>query len=202
MFGFGSFIDLLINIPVWILEIFLSKEERIKRKIARTPLKPLSEVKVGDFVKIKGKAQRYDRISKAPLSREECLCYQTLVTRLDLKEPRELAKEEVLHWFYVVEGNHQMLIVPSKAEVDLKRVFMKDSGLLNDPTEEVRQFISRYEQKGKFLGVNKGLEASEKILKEGQDVEVVGKVSVFRTRNSGTHIVLRTLEDFPLYIKA
>lgn len=158
---------------------------------------------MNSVVKLRGEARKYDRLSTAPLSGKECIGYQTTVTRDDWNGgPREFADESIFHRFYLSEGDKQILIIPTKAEVNLKLIVSEKAGILGDASEELKKFLSKYHRKTKSFWVNKALEAKEKVLTEGQLVEVVGKITVFHTKNGESHIVMRVLENTPLYIKA
>ncbi|GAB5417109.1 MAG: hypothetical protein Crog4KO_19750 [Crocinitomicaceae bacterium] len=199
----GSSLEVLVNIPLFLLSFALSKEERIKRKVKRTPRKSLREVKTGEYVQIVGKAERFDRSFVAPLSKRESLAYQTKVSK-DVSDGRQenYVLEEILHRFYLVEGDKQILVIPNGAIADLKLVVSEDAGILANASDALQAFLKKHGTKAKSFGMNKTLEAREKILEQGQEVIVVGKVSVLNTRNQGKQTVIRHLEKAPLYIKA
>ena len=102
----GGLIEVIINIPIFFLEFFLSKEERIKRKIKKTKAKKLSEVKTGEYVKIQGVALTDERIMNSPLSKKKCIGYQVLVGRqMSGYYEDKYINEEIIQNFYLSQDD-------------------------------------------------------------------------------------------------
>tara|TARA_Y100000766_G_C18651266_1_gene480574 strand:+ start:56 stop:697 length:642 start_codon:yes stop_codon:yes gene_type:complete len=199
---FAKIIELIINVPFAFLEFFLSKEERIKRKIKKTKSKKLSEIKTGEYVKIHGVALRSDRIMHSPLSKKRCIGYEVLVGRemSDYYEDKYM-KEEIIQKFYLSQDNKKILIIPNKANIDLKKENIGNSGLFKDTDSNMANFLKRHQTKSTSFGFNKSLNFKEGILEEGDKLTVVGKVTVLKSRDNKSQIVIRNLEEFPLFIK-
>jgi len=97
---FAGFIEVVINLPIYFLELFFSKEEIIKRKLKRTKEKQINDIKPGDYVKIIGIAEPFEKIMTSPLSKKKCIGYQVLVGRQmsDYYEDQYI-KEEIIQNF-------------------------------------------------------------------------------------------------------
>lgn len=198
----GKLIELLINIPVFLLEFFLSKEERIKRKMKNTTVKNLSEIKTGEYVKISGIALPHERIVRSPLSKKKCLGYQIFVGReMSNYHEDEYIKEELIQNFYLCQENRKILIIPNNATIDLKKETFGNSGLFKDADSNMAAFLKRHQTKSTSFGFNKSLEFKEGILEEGDRLTVIGKVVILKSRNKKSQLVLRNLEKYPLYMK-
>ena len=199
---FGGLIEVIINIPIFFLEFFLSKEERIKRKIKKTKAKKLSEVKTGEYVKIQGVALTDERIMNSPLSKKKCIGYQVLVGRqMSSYYEDKYINEEIIQNFYLSQDDKKILIIPNKANIDLKKENIRNSGLFKDYDSNIDAFLKRHQTKSTSFGFNKSLDFKEGILEEGDKLTVVGKVTVLKSRNKKSQIVIRNLEKFPLYLK-
>lgn len=194
-----------INAGFSLLDIYASRDEIIKRRMKRIQQKSLKDVKVGEYVKLVGKAQPYDRMFVAPLSRKECVAYQTWIDRETGNEDTEVddhyVTEEILHRFYLKDGDDEILVLGNDARAHLKLIFKEDSGILGKASDEVKAFLKKHGYSAKSFGIRKSLEASERILEKDQEVAVIGNVSVLNTRHDGKLLVLRGTEKNPLYIK-
>lgn len=195
-------IDLIIELPFFILEFYLSKEERSKRKIKRTKSKKLSEIRTGHYVKIHGKVLVHEKIMKSPLNQERCVGYKVLVSRQQSSSKEEgYINDEFVQNFYLSDGDRKILVMPRKANLDLKMNKIASTGLFKDADSKITEFLKKHQTKSTSFGFNKSLDFEEGVIKEGAKITVVGKVSFFRSRNKPKQIVIRHLEDSPLYIQ-
>ncbi|MEO9531844.1 MAG: hypothetical protein ABJG68_11310 [Crocinitomicaceae bacterium] len=196
-------IEFIINIPVFFLEIFLSKEQRIKRKLKKTKAKKLSEIKNGEYVKIHGIVKPHEKLMTSPLGKKRCIGYQVEVGRemSDYHEGQYI-NEEIIQNFYLVEGNQKILINPRRAKIALKKEVIGNSGLLKDVDSNMADFLKRHQTKAKSFGFNKSLEFKEGTLQEGQKLTIVGKVSLVKLKNNTRQLVIRNYEKYPLYLKS
>lgn len=191
-------INFIIELPFWGIEHYFSKKQRIKRKIKKTRLVPLSEVKTGKYVKLQGVAIPHEKMVVSPLKKKKCIGYKVFVGR---ENQDDYIDEEIIQNFYLTQGNRKILIMPRKANVDLKMEQVGSIGLFKDATPVFTEFLQKHQSKTTSFGFNKSLSFMEGVLEQGKTVSIVGKVTVFKSRNKPDQIVIRHLEDYPVYMK-
>lgn len=198
----AQLVEHLINIPFFLLDLFLSKEEKIKRMIRRTELKELSKVRIGEYVKVQGVATPYERTMTSPLQKKKCVGFQVIVGRemVDGYDDSYI-KEERMQNFYLTDGDQKILIVPNKAIIDLGKEDVGSSGLLKNADQNMKEFLKRHQTGSKSFGFNKSMNFMEGVLKEGEEVTIVGKVSTYRSRGRKGQIAIRHFDKYPLYLK-
>lgn len=200
--SFGSLFNLILNVPIYFLEFFLSKEERVKRKLKRTKEKSLNKIKPGDYVKVKGIATIRNNTIAAPLSKKKCIGYHILIGKDGLQDyDHDYIEERKIQKFYLANENRKVLVIPNRAKINLKKGYQKRSGTFKNARPEMKEFLEKHKTSSTTLGFNKSLDFNEGVIEDGQKITIVGKVGTIKTRDNKQEIVIRNFEKHPLFIQ-
>lgn len=194
-------IDFVLNIPFEILGYFTSREQRIKRKIKKTPSRSISALKKGQYVKIEGTAKIADKYMFSPLKKEKCIGYQVRVDRerADYRDDNYIDSESFQN-FFVSDGQNQILVLTRGAHIMLKKESIGSSGLLKNPDENMKKFLKRHAISTTSFGLKKSLSFYEGAIQEEDTVQVVGQVAEITTKSGITVNVIKTFPKKNLYI--
>jgi hypothetical protein len=170
-------------ILIGFLVYYFNPKQVILRKLSKTPLKRISQIKNNDLVKINGKALHVHEPFMAPFSLRRCVFYsikiEQKVSSGKSSHWKKLVSEEKAQDFFV-ETNGEMLIVkPTQSPRNYISYLITDketgSGTFNDPTPEFEALLKHYNIKSTGLfGFNKKLRYKEAIIEIGERITVAG----------------------------
>ncbi len=186
---------------------YFSKEARFKRKLKKTPFKPIKEVRNGEWVKIRGIVGEAPEYLEGPLSGRKCVYYQVKVVEKNGKSSSTIINDEDLINFYVKFENEFALVQAEKHKVHLIIDRKSSSGTFDDATEKEKSFLAKYDKESEGLfGFNRNLKYSEGIIEPDELIAVMGKAqwkSVNQETGQGKIskiLVLESDTNHPVYI--
>ena len=196
---------------VIITSLFFSKKARIKRKLKKASVKPISRFYTGDVAKIVGKVEFVDEPIRAPLSNRECAYYHVLVEQQvstgKSSHWKKIIDEEKSCKFLIRDGSRYAFI----KEPQLKSYIVKDrkykSGFLKDATDVLQSYLKKhgYESEN-TLGLNKTIRYHEGILENGEAIAVLGRgewkeaYRIGLPENYGKVLVISSTESDQVYM--
>jgi hypothetical protein len=163
-----------------------------KRLIENIPTSKIRSLALG-LVEITGKAIAFEgSIRSSPFTGKDCIYYFFRVEehRRQGKNSRwvTVKKGEYRPEFYLQDDTGKVLVDPAGAEVNVPKDFEYNSGLLNDPPVQVKEFLKANDiSHDSFLGLNKRMRYSEYLIEPGDTVYVIG--------TAGNNPVLAHTED-------
>lgn len=141
MVTIGELIVLIIGITALAIG---AKNWHNYNKMARMPISDIQNLKVGETVKIFGKAVS-EKVLKAPFSGTECVYYNCsiyeiawrLIYRFVKKDENESSAN-----FFIVNGKDKIEVNPKNAEINVKKIV-----LTTENSEDLTSNIAEYEKK-------------------------------------------------------
>lgn len=200
--GIFGIIELIFNIPFILLEVFLSKEQRIKRKIKKTKLKPINKIKKGQYIKVQGQASIAKKYIFSPLQQEKCIGFHVNIgrQRSDYFED-DYINEEVCQDFYITHGQDKILVLGRNCTMNIKMKSVGSSGLFNDANHNLETFLKRHRTSSTSFGFNKSLQFQEGTIQASDNVTVVGEAVNVQTKSGEKILALKATEKNSLYIQ-
>ena len=150
-----------------------------KRLIENIPTSKIRSLALG-LVEINAKAVAVEgTIRGSPFTGKDCLYYFFRVEehRRQGKNSRwvTVKKGEYRPEFYVQDDTGKVLVDPAGAEINIPTDYEYNSGLLNDPPAQVKEFLKANDiSHDSFLGLNKRMRYREYLIEPGDAVYVMG----------------------------
>ena len=178
-FIFIGIVLLVVGIIVFLTN-FYSKKAIVRRHLRKAVLKNISSVAEGEVAKISGRVELTGPPLTAPLSGRKCAYYHVLVEQQvntgKSSHYKKVIEEEVAGQFGIRDGRSCARIDTSQVESYIVDDAKYSSGIFNDPTEVLEQYLSAHNLKSEdFMGFNKSMRYKEGILEEGELISVLGK---------------------------
>ena len=197
---------------------FYSKKAIVKRHLRKAVLKNISSVADGEVAKISGRVELTGPPLTAPLSGRKCAYYHVLVEQQvntgKSSHYKKVIEEEVAGPFGIRDGRSCARIVirdSGAVSRDVESYIVDDrkysSGIFNDPTEVLEQYLSAHNLKSEdFMGFNKSMRYKEGILEEGELISVLGKAKWKHAETGewsddfGKLLIIGPTDKMPVYL--
>lgn len=162
------------------LSVVLSTDARTRRAIRRAPIVPVSSVRAGQLVRVRGRLVALDELLQAPLSQRTCAYYvATAEERRSAGSSstwREVAREERYVDFAVDDGTGRVRVRMSVPRVAVVRDLHTRSGTFDDANAAEDGFLRRHGLRSvNAFGLNIALRYNEGALEPGEEVTVLGQ---------------------------
>jgi hypothetical protein len=180
MFDPGTFFGLSIGFLIG-AGLFIHGFRTLSRKrlIENIPTSRIRSMALG-LVEIKGRASAVEgSIRPSPFTGKDCIYYLFRVEeyRRQGKNSRwvTVKKGEYRSEFYVQDDTGKVLVNPDGADINVPKDFEYNSGLLNDPPAQVKEFLKANDiSHDSFLGLNKRMRYREYLIGPADTVYVIG----------------------------
>lgn len=172
-----------------VLAYFARKAGKIAGLIEELPTTPIANVLRG-LVEVKGKARAASGALESPYTRTPCVHYHFKVVDGSGKGSRTIINDRRSARCTVEDDTGSCEVDLRRAEMVLDSVAHGSSGVLNDAPERVEKMLrKRYRTSSKGWLFNKSLSYTETVLREGDDVYVLGTAS--KTKAGAVRITKR-----------
>lgn len=179
---------LIILIPIAIIVIvflvyYFNRKQIILRKLSKFNFKPVLRFKTNELTKITGKVLHVHEPFVVPYSKRKCVAYyfkiEKKVSTGKHSHWRTLIEKEDIQDFYIEKSGEVVLVRPTNTPKNYYSYLVEDSsagsGFLNDPTPEFKELLDGFNIPSEnFLGFNKRLKYSERIIEVGEIITVGG----------------------------
>jgi len=153
-----------------------------KRLIENIPTSKIRSLALG-LVEIKGKAVAEEgSVRCSPFTGKDCIYYFFRVEehRRQGKNSKwvTVKKGEYRPEFYVQDDTGKVLVDPAGADINVPKDFEYNSGLLNDPPAQVKEFLKANDiSHDSFLGLNKRMRYREYLIEPRDTVYIMGSAA-------------------------
>ena len=193
--------ELFINTSWFFIDFFLEEEQKIKRKLRKLKSRPIGKVKNGEYVKLIGKASRYDKLVAAPLSKRMCFGFQINVTRSGSNEANTGYIDEMRCFPFFIEcDGGRALVMTKDARVFLEKDKFYNSGILKSSDNVIDNYLARHKTKAKSFGINKTLDFKEGIIELGGKVTVLGEAKETVLKSGERILLIKAGKKKPLFL--
>ncbi len=163
--------------------IYFSKKNIILRKLSKFKLKRISQFRNNELTKVSGKVLQVENPFIAPYSKRKCIAYvfevkQKVSSGKNSHWKTLVKKEDIQNFFIEIEGE-LVMVKPSIEISNYYSYIVEDksvsSGTFNDPSPEFKKVLDDYGIESEtWLGFNKTLKYSERIIEIGETITVGG----------------------------
>lgn len=190
--GILILVILIAIISIGLTSYFFSKKQVIFRKLGKFQDRKIAQIRSNELTKITGKTLHVHEPLIAPFSKRKCVSYVIKIAqkRSSGKSSywKTLVKEEKIQDFFLKDRSGEVVMIkPTSVPRNYDSFVVKDrsvsSGIFNDPTPEFEALLSRYDiQSTNFMGFNKKLRYTERIIEVGEEI-TVGGIAKWKTIN-------------------
>lgn len=174
---------LILTFIFYVIWFFLfSKQARVKRKLKKAPLKSIMDFKNKETAKIIGKAELVNKVITAPLSGTECCHYYIKIQKKVYMGNSgqyhwaTVIEEEVMTDYVINDNGYYAFIADDNIESHIVRDVKFKSDLLENPTEELKQYLKKHDYNSKYwIGLNKTLRYYEGKIDVNERIAVLGR---------------------------
>ena len=184
--------DEKIFIPVLILSgiaiitftsVYFSKKNVVLRKLSKFKHKRIAQFRTNEPTKITGKVLPVEEPFVAPFSQRKCVAYDFYVKqRVSTGKSshwKTLVKKENIQDFFIEQNGELVMVKPSMETSNYISFMVADkkvsSGSFNSPTPKFKEvLISLGVENKNWLGFNKTLKYTERIIEIGETITVGG----------------------------
>ncbi|SFZ90585.1 E3 Ubiquitin ligase [Flaviramulus basaltis] len=165
------------------LSIYFSKKNIILRKLSKFKSKRITQFRTDELTKVSGKVLQVKEPFVAPFSKRKCVAYifevKQKVSRGKSSHWKTLVKKEDIQDFFIEQKSELVMVKPSKETSNYQSYIVVDkkisSGAFNNPTPEFQKVLESFGVESEnWLGFNKTLKYSERIIEIGETVTVGG----------------------------
>ncbi|WP_406685119.1 hypothetical protein N1F78_05180 [Seonamhaeicola sp. MEBiC1930] len=162
---------------------YFGRKQTILRKFSKFQFKSISQFRSNELTKITGKVLHVHEPFVAPFSKRKCVAYlfkiEQKVSSGKSSHWKTVVEQEDIQDFFIEVNGDVVMIKPVKVPKNYFSYLVEDksinSGFLNDPTPEFKKILDYYNVESEnFLGFNKTLRYSERILELGEVITVAG----------------------------
>ena len=162
---------------------YYGKKQRILRQLKKFKLSKIAKIQSHQLTKITGKTLHVHEPLVAPFSKRKCVAYHITIERRrntgNSRYWRTIVRDEQIQDFFLKQGDEVVMIKPTTAPKNYSSYMVIDSsvrsGFLNNPSTDFESVLRRYKVDSKnFLGMNKTLRYSERIIEVGEEITVGG----------------------------
>lgn len=182
--GLGIPFAILIAIgSIIFLIYYFNKKQIILRKLSKFQFKRITQFRTNELTKITGKVLEVNDPFTAPFSKRKCVAY-VIKIKQQVRTGKNsywktLVEVEDIQDFFIEKGGELVMIKPSRATSNYYAYLVEDntmtSGTFNDPTPEFQKVLDSFGVESiNWLGFNKTLKYSERIIEIGETITVGG----------------------------
>jgi hypothetical protein len=162
---------------------YFSKKNIILRKLSKFKHKRISQFRTNELTKITGKVLQVKEPFVAPYSKRKCVAYifeiKQRVSTGKSSHWKTLVKKEDIQDFFIEQNGDFVMLKPSRETSNYYSYMVEDkkiaSGSFNDPTPEFKKVLDRFGVESEnWLGFNKTLKYTERIVEIGETITVAG----------------------------
>lgn len=162
---------------------YFGRKQTLLRKLSKFNFKHITQFRSNELTKITGKVLHVHEPFVAPFSKRKCVAY---VIKIEQKKSsgknsywKTLVEQENIQDFFIEDKGEVAIIKPVKIPKNYFNYFEEDksvsSGFLNDPSPEFKKVLDYHNINSEnFLGFNKKLRYSERIIEVGETITVAG----------------------------
>jgi hypothetical protein len=175
---------LIAILTVAVMGYLFSKKQVVLRKLKKYKNRRISQIRSNELTKITGKTLHVHEPLIAPFSKRKCVAYLIKISQKKSSGKssywKTLVKEEKIQDFFLKDSSGEVIMVkPTSNPRNYDGYLVKDrsvsSGMFNDPTPEFESLLSQYNiNSTSFLGFNKKLRYTERIIEVGEEITVGG----------------------------
>tara|TARA_R110002049_G_scaffold65035_1_gene170928 strand:+ start:51511 stop:52215 length:705 start_codon:yes stop_codon:yes gene_type:complete len=182
----NAIVPLLIILAVIIIGFliyYFSKKQIILRKLAKFEFRQIAQFRTNELTKISGKVLEVNEPFIAPLSKRKCVAYIFKVKQKIQSGKnshwKTLINKEDIQDIFIEKSGELVMIKPSRATSNYYSFLVEDksisSGTFNDPNPEFQKVLDSFGiESTNWLGFNKTLRYSERIIEIGETITVGG----------------------------
>ncbi|WP_242130832.1 hypothetical protein [Aestuariivivens marinum] len=182
----ASFIPILIFsvvVLIIVLSVVLSRKNIVLRKLAKFKHNRISQFRNNELTKVTGKVLEVETPFVAPFSKRPCVAYifkiQQRVSTGKSSHWKTLVKKEDIQDFFIEQRGDLVMVKPSMQSSNFYSFMVEDqsirSGTFKDPSPEFKKVLDEYGVDSEtWLGFNKTLKYTERILEIGETITVGG----------------------------
>jgi len=170
---------------------YFDKKQAIFRKLSKFKVRRIGQIQSNELAKISGKTLHVHEPLIAPFSKRKCVLYiikiQHHKSRGKSSYWKTLVDEEKAQDFFLKQSDEVVMVKLTQAPKNYDCYLMKDrsisSGLFKEATPEFERLLRSYNiEVTNFLGFNKRLRYSERIIEVGEEI-TVGGIAKWKTLN-------------------
>jgi hypothetical protein len=167
----GLFVVAIVGVAcAWFCLWYFGRDQRLKRRLRRTPACPISALGSDTPGRVVGTARTHRETLEAPLTGRECLYYEVEVTEKRGKHTRRVLREVEGVEFVVDDGSGRALVDPRTADVVLDVDGSSSSGTFHDANPAEEALLARHGVSSTGWVFNKSLRYRESIIGVGEQV--------------------------------
>ncbi|WNH08849.1 hypothetical protein [Thalassobellus suaedae] len=165
------------------LVIYFSKKNIILRKLSKFKPKRITQFRTNELTKVSGKVLQVEKPFVAPYSKRKCVAYifevKQKVSTGKSSHWKTLVKKEDIQDFFIEKDGELVMVKPSLESSNYYSYMVEDksvnSGTFNTPTPKFQNVLDDFGiQSETWLGFNKTLKYSERIIEIGETITVGG----------------------------
>ena len=166
-----------------VLSFVFSRKNRVLRKLAKFKHKRTSQFRNNELTKVTGKVLEVETPFVAPFSKRPCVAYivkvQQRVSTGKSSHWKTLVKKEDIQDFFIEQSGDLVMVKPSMQSSNFYSFMVEDqrvkSGTFNDPSPEFKKVLDDFGVDSEtWLGFNKTLKYTERIIEVGETITVGG----------------------------
>lgn len=171
-------------LSIGLTAFFFSKKQVVLRKFRKFKNRSISQIQSNELTKITGKTLHVHEPLIAPFSKRKCVAYLIKISQKKSSGKhsywKTLVKEEKIQDFFLKDRSGEVVVVkPTSNPRNYDGFLVKDrsvsSGMFKDPTPEFESLLRQYNiDSTSFLGINKRLRYTERIIEVGEEITVGG----------------------------
>lgn len=202
----SGFVVVAALLPVVLFAVWwFSDDAQTRRALKSVRVREIREIQEGMIVRVTGRLRPVGDLLAAPLTGRHCAYSQVIV-----EERRSNGKSSSWHEvfreveaidFQVEDGTGVVHVRMDESRVAITRDAHTASGTFDDATDAEKALLARHGQESTgLIGFNRALRYAEGALEVGEEVTVLGQVSV-RTGVDGERVwVLGPTPDRPVFV--
>ncbi|MFI1771154.1 hypothetical protein [Thalassobellus citreus] len=165
------------------LIVYFSRKHIILRQLSKFKPKRISQFRTNELTKISGKVLQVEAPFVAPYSKRKCVAYifevKQKISTGKSSHWKTLVKKEDIQDFFIKKDGELVMIKPSLELSNYNSYIVEDksisSGTFNNPTPKFQEVLDDYGiESENWLGLNKTLKYSERIIEIGETITVGG----------------------------
>jgi hypothetical protein len=162
---------------------YFNDKNIILRKLSKIKHKRITQFRTDELTKVSGKVLKVSQPFLAPLSKRKCVAYifevKQRVSSGKSSHWKTLVKKEDIQDFFLEQNGELVMIKPSRENRNYVSYMVEDknikSGSFKDPSPEFKKVLDDFGIKSEnWLGFNKTLKYSERIIEIGETITVAG----------------------------
>lgn len=185
-------IAILVMIGVVLYSYLNSRKYKVRKGLDKAPLTDVTEVKDGDYVKVRGVVWAGGEKIRSPLSDRLCVYHHVLVERLEggkNKSWRTIIEDEVMADVILKSDEHYVVLKADSPLAHLVPDRKYESGFLNDATKKLERYLERHDHSStNWIGMNHSIRYKEGILEDGEDVVFAGYAKWISSKQLKFHV--------------